>query len=111
MDKITSPPPHPGPFCDPEGYDKGMDRAPALLQKGCDALDDGRFWAGVALGFTGSFRGFGTILCHPVDTTEDLCTPDEDKTANASEDASIPAEDGKQTETAHHDKTESETDD
>jgi len=88
MDEITSPPPRPCPFCDPEGFDKGMERAQALLQKGCDALDDNRFWSGVALGCAGIFRGFGTILCHPVEAIEDLCTSDESEDA---EDDGAPA--------------------
>lgn len=79
MHRTTSPPPRPCPFCDPDGYEKGMDRAQALLDKGCNALDKDRFWAGVALGLAGILRALGTMLCHPTETIEDLCGPDDER--------------------------------
>jgi len=98
MHKITTPPPRPCPLCAPETFTEGMDRAQALLQKGCDALDDDRFWSGVALGFAGVCRGFGTILCHPVEAIEDLCstdTPDEAPDAEGDEEMNNDADDNK----------------
>jgi hypothetical protein len=64
------------PRWDPEAYQRGMDRANELLQKGCHALDEARFWHGVALGTMGLLAALGTALCHPAETIEDLCTPD-----------------------------------
>lgn len=77
MGKITSRLPRSCPSCDPEEFDKGMERAQELLQKGCDALDEGRFWSGVALGVAGGLQGLGTMLCHPAETIGDLCSPDD----------------------------------
>jgi hypothetical protein len=69
MDKTLVPPPDPAPR---ETYDKGMDRATRLVSRGSDALDDGRFGRGVALGVLGVAAAVATIAAHPAAAVADL---------------------------------------
>lgn len=57
---------------DRESYDKSMDRAGRLVDRGSQALDDGSFTRGVALGLVGIAAGLSTIVTNPLQALADL---------------------------------------
>ncbi|OGV64634.1 MAG: hypothetical protein A3K19_29860 [Lentisphaerae bacterium RIFOXYB12_FULL_65_16] len=68
MDK-TIMPPDPAPR---ETYDHGIDRATRLVERGSQALDNGRFGRGLVLGIFGIMACLATVATHPVEAAADL---------------------------------------
>lgn len=61
-------------------YEVEMNLSTSQIQQGCDALDEGRLFAGFGLGLLGTLHGLATIASHPLAAIHDASTSEPDAT-------------------------------